>query len=322
MVDYTMRFWDKTQQCAVHELSLKEAQTMKEHMQRTFDGRKNNLTKAQKMVQDLDGILQTQRQQFKAAKQRAESFHHYNAALQELIELRTDEMDSVVADDNVVAEYQARQRRITSKEQERRITAKEQELAELEIQREAILSGIEAKKALWLPEMRKLVHTINISFETNFKDIGCAGEVSLKEDEDYDKCAIEIKVTFREGEEMHLLTSKRQSGGERSVATILYLIALQGVTDTPFRVVDEINQGMDAANERKVFELLVQSSCKPDTPQCFLLTPKLLAGLTFNRDITVLIIMNGPHLEEGLPKAFNKKKMLRQAGHSGATGPT
>eukprot|EP00798_Chlamydomonas_sp_ICE-L_P021265 gene21265-28185_t len=240
----------------------------------------------------------------------------------ELIELRTDEMDSVVADDNVVAEYQARQRRITSKEQERRITAKEQELAELEIQREAILSGIEAKKALWLPEMRKLVHTINISFETNFKDIGCAGEVSLKEDEDYDKCAIEIKVTFREGEEMHLLTSKRQSGGERSVATILYLIALQGVTDTPFRVVDEINQGMDAANERKVFELLVQSSCKPDTPQCFLLTPKLLAGLTFNRDITVLIIMNGPHLEEGLPKAFNKKKMLRQAGHSGATGPT
>lgn len=39
-----------------------------------------------------------------------------------------------------------------------------------------------------------------------------------------------------------VLTSSRQSGGERSVCTILYLIALQGVTECPFRVVDEINQ--------------------------------------------------------------------------------
>jgi len=31
---------------------------------------------------------------------------------------------------------------------------------------------------------------------------------------------------------------------------MLYLLCLQNVTDTPFRVVDEINQGMDPANER------------------------------------------------------------------------
>lgn len=36
------------------------------------------------------------------------------------------------------------------------------------------------------------------------------------------------------------------------MSTILYLIALQDVTVTPFRVVDEINQGMDPINERKV----------------------------------------------------------------------
>jgi hypothetical protein len=47
-------------------------------------------------------------------------------------------------------------------------------------------------------------------------------------------------------------SSHRQSGGERSVSTMLYLIALQEFTKCPFRVVDEINQGMDAVNERKV----------------------------------------------------------------------
>jgi hypothetical protein len=46
-------------------------------------------------------------------------------------------------------------------------------------------------------------------------------------------------------------------------------------------VVDEINQGMDPANERKVFEQLVVASCKEGTPQCFLLTPKLLPDLPF-----------------------------------------
>lgn len=59
------------------------------------------------------------------------------------------------------------------------------------------------------------------------------------------------------------------------------VVLLQGVTVTPFRVVDEINQGMDPANERKVFEQLVVASCKEGTPQCFLLTPKLLPDLPF-----------------------------------------
>ncbi len=60
------------------------------------------------------------------------------------------------------------------------------------------------------------------------------------------------RVKFRESEPLQQLTANRQSGGERSVSTILYLIALQDVTVTPFRVVDEINQGMDPINERKV----------------------------------------------------------------------
>ena len=32
------------------------------------------------------------------------------------------------------------------------------------------------------------------------------------------------------------------SGGERAVATVMYLMALQDMASSPFRVVDEINQ--------------------------------------------------------------------------------
>ncbi len=52
----------------------------------------------------------------------------------------------------------------------------------------------------------------------------------------------------------------------------------------------------------QVFIQLVESSCKADTPQCFLLTPKLLPGLPFTHDIDVLIIQNGPHIDKAAVK--------------------
>lgn len=43
--------------------------------------------------------------------------------------------------------------------------------------------------------------------------LGCLGEVSIKEDEDYAKWAISIQVSFRDVEKLAELTSHRQSGG-------------------------------------------------------------------------------------------------------------
>ncbi|RUS31638.1 hypothetical protein BC938DRAFT_477385, partial [Jimgerdemannia flammicorona] len=77
-------------------------------------------------------------------------------------------------------------------------------------------------------------------------------------------------------EKLQILTGQRQSGGtlltrrewtvftflqqERSVSTILYLMALQELAKTPFRVVDEINQGMDPRNERLIHSQLVEGT--------------------------------------------------------------
>ena len=123
---------------------------------------------------------------------------------------------------------------------------------------------------------------------------------AVNEQYDYEKYAIEIWVKYRESQDLSLLTATQQSGGERSVATILYLISIQDLTAVPFRVIDEINQGMDPKNERMVFKQLVESSCRPGTPQCFLLTPKLLPELPYHPEISVLNIFNGPYLQDGV----------------------
>ncbi|PAV92636.1 hypothetical protein WR25_21530 [Diploscapter pachys] len=109
-----------------------------------------------------------------------------------------------------------------------------------------------------------------------------------------------IMVSFRSGERLKRLDNKVQSGGERSVSTMLYLLALQELCPVPFRCVDEINQGMDPTNERKVFDIMVDKLSSDvghlGKSQYFLLTPKLLKGLKFNEKCTALVVENGAKL--------------------------
>ena len=93
-----------------------------------------------------------------------------------------------------------------------------------------------------------------------FRRIGCTGRVELSNEND--SYGILIKVSFRSNVALQTLSAASQSGGEKSVSTMFYLLCLQEVTNAPFRIVDEINQGMDAHNERTVFNQIVQS-CEP-----------------------------------------------------------
>ncbi|XP_074302733.1 structural maintenance of chromosomes protein 5-like [Silene latifolia] len=191
---------------------------------------------------------------------------------------------------NVLAEYEARQEKIQSLS--KTLQEEEQELM-------TRLTEIDNLKANWLPALRSLVAQINETFSRNFQQMAVAGEVSLDEhDIDFGAYGVVIKVKFRQAGQLQILSAHHQSGGERSVSTILYLVSLQDLTNCPFRVVDEINQGMDPINERKMFQQLVTAASQPNTPQCFLLTPKLLPDLDYSEACSILNIMNGPWIEE------------------------
>ncbi len=75
-------------------------------------------------------------------------------------------------------------------------------------------------------------------------------------------------------------------------------MSLQSLAVAPFRVVDEINQGMDPRNERMVHERMVDIACQEHTSQYFLITPKLLTGLAYHRRMKVHCIASGEHMPE------------------------
>lgn len=151
----------------------------------------------------------------------------------------------------------------------------------------------------WEPELERMVETISTEFSKAFEFIKCKGKVRLgNRDLPFKDWCIEILVSFRQDSELQVLTHQRQSGGERAVSTIFYLISLQTITKSPFRVVDEINQGMDPRNERIVHHHMVQVACAENSSQYFLITPKLLQDLEYHPRMKIHMIFSGSKVED------------------------
>jgi structural maintenance of chromosomes protein 5 len=189
----------------------------------------------------------------------------------------------------------------------------ERKLADCTSTREKGLSVLTEQRKDWETRLEKYIDKINALFTLYMSEMGCTGEVCLTKGpasengeevtSNFKHWGLEIRVSFREGCKAEVLSAERHSGGERSVSTILYLMALQDLMVAPFRCVDEINQGLDERNERLVFKRIVANSCRAPTSsltdhsgQYFLITPKLLPNLTDMEEeaMTLLFVFNGP----------------------------
>ncbi|OWM78401.1 hypothetical protein CDL15_Pgr016125 [Punica granatum] len=255
------------------------------------------------------------RQQLIKAKRHAESVAVITPELEKAfleMPITVEELEAAIQDNisqansimflnpNILAEYEDRGRQFCTA---LAITAVASQIETISDKLEAdkreqacCLTEINVLKEKWLPTLRILVAQINETFSHNFREMAVAGEVSLGKRGNFND--------FLKRAAFYLQ--------ERSVSTILYLVSLQDLTNCPFRVVDEINQGMDPINERKMFQQLVRAASQPNTPQCFLLTPKLLSDLEYSEACAVLNIMNGPWIDK-TSKVWSKGECWRSA---------
>ena len=157
--------------------------------------------------------------------------------------------------------------------------------------------ALDALKAPWEKRLRDALADLKVKFKDYMSTLNARGDVDIEANETVAKWGLVIKVAFRDSSDLQPLAAHVQSGGERSVSTIMFLMALQSHMPSPFRVVDEINQGMDEVNERIVFKRIVLNSTGPTAPQYFLITPKLLQGLydMEHDDVRALIVYNGSY---------------------------
>jgi len=198
---------------------------------------------------------------------------------------------------------------IKYRELKREIATIEDELENIDNAQSAKKAKLENLLTEWKSRLKNTISKVNELFSVYMSNLGCAGEIKLATgnseggNSDFSGWGIQILVKFREKSKLQALSAQVQSGGERSVSTIMYLMALQELMVSPFRCVDEINQGLDERNERLVFRRIVQNSTRlaegknnNHCGQYFLITPKLLPNLTDmeNENVTILFIFNGP----------------------------
>jgi chromosome segregation ATPase len=199
------------------------------------------------------------------------------------------------------------------KKRREEIRTKESRHGNLEKELDSMRSSIEPIKNNWENGITSLVDHISDKFSDYFEKINCAGRVEINKTskgpdvspDEYKNWGIELMVKFRDSEILAPLTAHRQSGGERSVSIVLYLMAIQSFSKSPFRVIDEINQGMDPRNERLIHKQIIESVCEEGVSiaegfngggQYFLITPKLLPDLIYHENMKVLTVYNGDYL--------------------------
>lgn len=229
---------------------------------------------------------------------------HAEAALEDA----EAKVNNIHSDPNVVRLYE---------EKKKELEETRGDLDDMTNRKEKKIDELNLKKKPWELSLDEIVTTIDKRFGNYMRELGCKGEVRLRkgksgdensndnEESSFEEWGVEIRVSFRENVPPSVLSAQVQSGGERSVSTIMYLMAMQDMMCAPFRCVDEINQGLDDRNERLVFKRIVENSTKPPgangpTDHCgqyWLITPKLLPNLTDMEveAMNVLFIFNGPY---------------------------
>eukprot|EP00298_Acanthocystis_sp_HF-20_P016396 c21470_g3_i1.p1 GENE.c21470_g3_i1~~c21470_g3_i1.p1 ORF type:complete len:1155 (-),score=486.10 c21470_g3_i1:38-3502(-) len=318
---FTIKYEKSHQTVLKLQEELKVLQNEYQQVEQKLNSTKDLFQKKKTEAQQIFGGPLTNEAQIEVLKWEREN----NLTQNEIVELRAKvetkelEISAMCVDDSAISRYEAAKLQLQKLEKEISSLVNRLESRDTEVQK---------KKNVWLTKLKDAINRIDCFFGVLFTKMGFVGQVKLYEDRlDFSKYELHIIVKFHEEHSLRRLVSTSQSGGEQSVSTAAFLIALQQLDSAPFRLVDEINQGMDSSNERKIIKLIIAASSPlqnlfgseiPDEylsennsfstgNQYFMITPKLLSGLEFDESVAVHVIFNGPHT----PNSVEWKNSLR-----------
>jgi len=154
--------------------------------------------------------------------------------------------------------------------------------------REKTLEEVKTRMQSWRSVMGNLLERVNVEYQRIMSQTLASGEVQLSNSQDIEIAGLEILVGFKGGKPV-ALDAYTQSGGERTTATMSFLLALQQHVRSPFRAVDEYDIHMDPKNREMIAKILL-SMIKDANAQYVVITP---SQITFaQQDAHVITVQN------------------------------
>ena len=143
--------------------------------------------------------------------------------------------------------------------------------------REKALEEVKTRMQAWRTIIQSLMDRVDLEYQKIMGQTLATGEVRLANGHDIETAGLEILVGFKGGKPV-TLDAYTQSGGERTTATMSFLLALQQHVRSPFRAVDEYDIHMDPKN-REMIARIILSTIKDATAQYIVITPGRLVNI-------------------------------------------
>ena len=157
--------------------------------------------------------------------------------------------------------------------------------------REKALEEVRVRMEAWRTVMQSLIDRVNLEYQNIMGKTLAKGEVRLDNGHDIETAGLGILVGFK-GSKPVTLDAYTQSGGERTTATMSFLLALQQHVRSPFRAVDEYDIHMDPKNRELIARILL-STIKDSITQYIVITPSQITFAEENANIITVQNVEG-----------------------------
>ena len=151
------------------------------------------------------------------------------------------------------------------------------------------MSNLEERKKVWKQTLENLIEQISPVYQELLSRTSGTGIVRLVEMGDIEKAGLELLVGFR-GSPMVVLDAYTQSGGERGVAVMAFLLSLQQRVLSPFRAVDEFDVHLDPKNREALLKMIFSHIRSKPESQYLVITPSQLTVM--ESDVHLIFVQN------------------------------
>ena len=171
-------------------------------------------------------------------------------------------------------------------------------LAQLQENKKSMLAELATRKDVWKNAMEDLVENVDPPYQAVLSAADASGFIKLELADAIEEAGLDLYVGFRGGAPT-TLDPFTQSGGERSVALMAFILSLQARIVSPLRAMDEFDIHMDPKNREAMFKMILSQMKQREASQYIVITPSILT--VFDRSahvITVQTVHGGSEVRE------------------------
>ena len=166
-------------------------------------------------------------------------------------------------------------------------------LAQLQENKKSMLAELGLRKGVWKKAMEDLIESVDPAYQAVLSAADATGFIKFEEADVIEDAGLDLYVGFRGGAPT-TLDPFTQSGGERSVALMAFILSLQARIVSPLRAMDEFDIHMDPKNREAMFKMILAQMKQREASQYIVITPSILTVFDKTAHVITVQAVHGP----------------------------